>query len=211
MAHLLHIDSSPRGERSISRTLTREFISVWKQIHPSDTVTYRDIGRYPVPPIDESWIAASFSPPNQITPELATALTISDQLIDELLAAELYVFGIPMYNYSIPANFKAYIDQIVRVRRTFVVTPNGYEGLLKDKKILVITTRGGSYSAGALDFQEPYLRAFFELIGITDMTFIHTENLSGGAEVRQQSLAVTREAIQQFMSNLHAQKLVQNA
>lgn len=210
MAHILHIDSSPRGERSISRTLTREFISVWKQIHPSDTVTYRDIGRYPVPPIDESWIAASFSPPNQITPELATALTISDQLIDELLAAELYVFGIPMYNYSIPANFKAYIDQIVRVRRTFVVTPNGYEGLLKDKKILVITTRGGSYSAGILDFQEPYLRAVFELVGITDMTFIHAENLSGGAEVREQSLAVAREAIQQFMSNLHAQKLVQN-
>ncbi len=117
MTHILHIDSSPRGERSISRTLTREFISAWKQIHPSDTVTYRDIGRYPVPPIDESWIAASFSPPDQITPELATALNISNELIDELLAAELYVFGIPMYNYSIPANFKAYIDQIVRVRR----------------------------------------------------------------------------------------------
>jgi FMN-dependent NADH-azoreductase len=206
MTHILHIDSSPRGERSISRTLTREFISAWKQIHPSDTVTYRDIGRYPVPPIDESWIAASFSPPDQITPELATALNISNELIDELLAAELYVFGIPMYNYSIPANFKAYIDQIVRVRRTFVVSPNGYEGLLKDKKIVVITTRGGSYSSGALDFQEPYLRAVFELIGITDMTFIHAENLSGGAEVRQQSLAAAREAIQQFISNLATSK-----
>jgi len=206
MTHILHIDSSPRGERSISRTLTREFISAWKQIHPSDTVTYRDIGRYPVPPIDESWIAASFSPPDQITPELAIALNISNELIDELLAAELYVFGIPMYNYSIPANFKAYIDQIVRVRRTFVVSPNGYEGLLKGKKILVITTRGGSYSAGSLDFQEPYLRAVFELIGITDMTFIHAENLSGGAEVRQQSLVAAREAIQQLISNLATSK-----
>jgi FMN-dependent NADH-azoreductase len=202
MAHILHIDSSPRGDRSISRTLTREFISGWKQIHTGDTVTYRDLGHYPVPPIDESWIAASFSPPDQITPELATALNISDELIDELIAAEIYVFGIPMYNYSIPANFKAYIDQIVRVRRTFAVSPNSYEGLLKDKKILVITTRGGSYSAGSLDFQEPYLRAVFELIGITDMTFIHAENLSGGAEVRKQSLAAARAAIQQFISNL---------
>jgi FMN-dependent NADH-azoreductase len=210
MAHILHIDSSPRGvseasakhSRSLSRTLTREFISAWKQIYPGDTVTYRDIGRYPVPPIDESWIAASFSPPDQITPELATALNISNELIDELLAAELYVFGIPMYNYSIPANFKAYIDQIVRVRRTFVVSPNGYEGLLKDKKILVITTRGGSYSAGSLDFQEPYLRAVFELIGITDMTFIHAENLSGGAEARQQSLAAARAEIQKFIAKL---------
>jgi FMN-dependent NADH-azoreductase len=111
-----------------------------------------------------------------------------------------------MYNYSIPANFKAYIDQIVRVRRTFVVNSNRYEGLLKDKKILVITTRGGSYSAGSLDFQEPYLRAVFELIGITDMTFIHAENLSGGAEVRQQSLAAAREAIQQLISNLATSK-----
>jgi FMN-dependent NADH-azoreductase len=201
MTHILHIDSSPRGERSLSRTLTREFISAWKQIYPSNTVTYRDIGRYPVPPIDESWIVASFSPLDQITPEVATALNISDELIDELLAAELYVFGIPMYNYSIPANFKAYIDQIVRVRRTFVVTPNGYQGLLKCKKILVITTRGGSYSAGSLDFQEPYLRAVFELIGITDMTFIHAENLSEGAEVRQQSLATARAAIQQVIAS----------
>ncbi|GAB4205969.1 MAG: hypothetical protein Fur006_62650 [Coleofasciculaceae cyanobacterium] len=66
MVHILHLDSSPRGERSLSRTLTREFISAWKQIHPGDIVTYRDIGRYPVPPIDEAWIAASFSPPTKL-------------------------------------------------------------------------------------------------------------------------------------------------
>ena len=200
MAHILHIDSSPRSERSISRTLTNDFISAWKQTYPGDTVTYRDLGRYQVPLVDESWIAASFSPPEQITPELTAALNISDELIDELFAAELYVFGIPMYNYSVPANFKAYIDQIVRVRRTFVVSSNGYEGLVKDKKMLVITTRGGSYSGGELDFQEPYLRAVFDLIGITDITFIHAENLSMGAEVRQQSLAAARAAIQQFIA-----------
>jgi len=152
-----------------------------------------------VPFIDEAWIAASFSPPEQITPELATALSISDQLIDELLAADLYVFGIPMYNYSIPANFKAYIDQIVRVRRTFIVGADGYEGLVKDKKMLVITTRGGSYSASSLDFQVPFLQAVFELIGITDITFIHAENLSMGAEDRQQSIAAARRDIQQFI------------
>jgi FMN-dependent NADH-azoreductase len=200
MTHILHLDSSPRGERSISRTLTKQFITAWQQIYPGDTVTYRDVGRCPVPPIDESWIAASFSPSEQVTPELAAALNISNELIDELEAAELYVFGIPMYNYSVPANFKAYIDQIVRVRRTFVVGPNGYEGLVKDKKILVITTRGGSYSGGPFDFQEPYLRAIFELIGITDMTFIHAENLAMGAEARQQSLATARAAIQQLVS-----------
>lgn len=203
MTHILHLDSSPRGDRSISRALTKEFIIAWKQIYQSDQVTYRDLGRYPVPPINESWIAAAFSLTEQLTPELAAALNISNELIDELEAAQLYVFGIPMYNYSVPANFKAYIDQIVRVRRTFVVGSSGYEGLVKDKKMLVITTRGGSYSAGPLDFQEPYLRAIFEFIGITDITFIHAEKLSMGAEERQYSLAEARAAIGQFVANYH--------
>ncbi len=199
MTHILHINSSPRAERSISRQLTKEFINLWKQIHPHDTITYRDLGHSPVPFIDESWIAASFSPPEQVTPELAAALNISDELIDELLAADLYVFGIPMYNYSIPANFKAYIDQIVRVRRTFMVGADGYEGLVKDKKMLVITTRGSNYVASSLDFQAPFLQAVFELIGITDITFIHAENLSMGAEDRQQSLASARKDIQRLI------------
>jgi len=200
MTHILHLDASPRGDRSISRALTKDFITTWKQMHPGDTFTYRDLGRYPVPPIDEAWIAAAFSPPDQVTSELAAALDVSNQLIDELLAADLCVFGIPMYNYSVPANFKAYIDQIVRVRRTFVVDSDGYEGLVKGKKILMITTRGGSYSTGALDFQEPYLRAVFEFIGITEIQFIHAENLSVGAEARQQSLMAAHAAIQQFIA-----------
>ena len=197
MTHILHLDSSPRGNRSISRTLTKEFITTWKNIHPGDTVTYRNLGHNPIPPIDEAWIAAAFSSPDETTPELTTALNISNELIDELLAAKLYVFGIPMYNYSVPANFKAYIDQIVRVRRTFVVSSDGYEGLVRNKKMLVITTRGGTYSATPLDFQEPYLQAVFEFIGITDIKFIHAENLAMGIEDRQQSLAAAHVAIKE--------------
>lgn len=196
---LLHLDSSPRGERSISRTLTQQFVSLWKQMHPDVPVIYRDLGRYPVPAIDEAWIAAAFCPPAQLTPELQSALMISDELIAELLAANLYIFGIPMYNYSVPASFKAYIDQIVRVRRTFVVSADGYEGLLKDKKALVITTRGGSYAGEPLDFQEPYLRAVFGFIGVTDVTFIHAENLAIGSEERQLAIATAHEAIQQVV------------
>jgi len=200
MAHLLHLDSSPRGERSISRALTKQFIDVWKQIHPHDAITYRDLGRYPVPAIDEGWIAAAFSPPAQLTPALEAALMTSDELIEELLAANLYVFGIPMYNYSVPASFKAYIDQVVRVRRTFVVGADGYEGLLKDKKAVAITTRGGSYAGEPLDFQEPYLRAVFDFIGITDVTFIHAENLAMGADERQYSIASAHKAIHQVIT-----------
>jgi FMN-dependent NADH-azoreductase len=81
MTHLLHIDSSPRGERSHSRRLTGEFVEQWKQVHLSETVTYRDIGRNPVPHVDEPWIAAGYTPPEQRTPQLQSAIRISDQLV----------------------------------------------------------------------------------------------------------------------------------
>ena len=200
MVHILHLDSSPRGERSISRTLTKQFVNVWKQLHPDDAITYRDLGRNPAPPIDEAWIAAAFSSPEQLTPALEAALMTSDELIEELLTANLYVFGIPMYNYSVPASFKAYIDQVVRVQQTFMVGADGYEGLLKNKKALVITTRGGSYAGEPLDFQEPYLRAVFDFIGITDVTFIHAENLAMGADERQFSIAAAHKSIHQVIA-----------
>ena len=148
MANILHIDTSPRGERSISRSLSYEFITSWKDTHPGDTVTYRDLGHNPVPHVDESWIAAAFTPPETRTPELAQAIKLSDDLVDEFLAADRYVFGVPMYNFSIPSTFKAYIDQIVRGGRTFAVTENGFQGLVdSSKKVLVITARGGSFSS----------------------------------------------------------------
>lgn len=200
MTHILHLDSSPRGDRSTSRALTKQFVNVWKQMHPDDVITYRDLGRYPVPPINEAWIAAAFSPPDQLTPPLEAALMISDELIDELLAADIFVFGVPMYNYSVPASFKAYIDQVVRVRRTFIVGADGYEGLLKDKKALVITTRGGSYTGKPLDFQEPYLRAVFDFIGMTDVTFIHAENLAMGVDERQYAITAAHKALHQLIT-----------
>lgn len=200
MTHILHLDSSPRSDRSISRALTKQFVDLWKQLQPADVITYRDLGHNPVPPIDEAWIAAAFSPPDQLTPALKAALAISDELIDELLAANLYVFGVPMYNYSVPASFKAYIDQIVRVQRTFAVRADGYEGLLKDKKVLVITTRGGSYAGGPFDFQEPYLQAVFNFVGITDIRFIHAENLAMGADERHCAIAATHKAIYQTIA-----------
>ncbi len=201
MSHILHVDSSPRGSRSISRTLTKEFVSSWLQQYPGDTMTYRDIGHHPVSPINESWIAAAFNKSEILPTELADALQISDELIAELLQADRYVFGIPMYNFSVPANFKAYIDQIVRVNRTF--TP-AWEGLLNHKKMLVISTRGSGYAAGSdladYDFQEPYLRTVFGLIGVNDITFIYAENLNEGADARGQSLAQARDLIQQTIT-----------
>ncbi|BAY76458.1 NAD(P)H dehydrogenase (quinone) [Nostoc linckia NIES-25] len=205
MPNILHIDSSPRSDRSHSRELSKEFITAWKTAHPEDAIAYRDLGRHPVPHVDEPWIAAAFSPPETHTPELAEAIRISDELIDEFLAADRYVFGVPMYNLNIPSTFKAYIDQIVRVNRTFTVdAQGGYKGLVEGKKAVIITARGGDFSAtspfAAYDFQEPYLSAIFGFIGLTDIQFINANSLNEGDATRTQSLAEARTKIQDLIA-----------
>ncbi|MBF2084633.1 FMN-dependent NADH-azoreductase [Thermoleptolyngbya sp. C42_A2020_037] len=207
MAHLLHLDSSPRDARSRSRQLTREFVAAWKQAHPTDTVTYRDIGRDPLPHVSEAWIAAAYTPPDQRTPELWEAIDLSDRLVDELLAADICVIGVPMYNFSVPSGMKAYIDQIVRIGRTFELTPedaeNPYKPLVLGKKMFIITSRGISgYGPGEkyemLNYQDPYLQAVFGLIGITDITFIAVENEESGEHSLAESIANARVQIAQL-------------
>lgn len=203
MANILHIDSSPRGERSISRTVTSDLIAAWKRSHPDDSVTYRDLGHHPVPHVDEPWIAAAFTSPTERSPELQQAIKLSDALVDEFLAADRYVFGVPMYNFSVPSTFKAYIDQIVRVGRTFALNEQGFAGLVdSSKKMIVITARGGSYQQGtpaaAYDLQEPYIRSIFNFVGITDIKFIHAENLNSE---RDQSLDQAHKGVQEALAD----------
>jgi FMN-dependent NADH-azoreductase len=200
MSHILHLDSSPRAERSLSRTLSHEFVKAWQEAHSDDTVTYRDLGHQAIPHVSEPWVAAAFSAPADRTPELQAAISCSDELVDELLAADRYVMGIPLYNLSVPSIFKAYIDQIVRVGRTFAIDASGaYTGLVKNKKMLVITSQGGYYRPGseaeAYNFHEPYLRTIFGFIGVTDISFIYADGLAMGEEARDKSVAAARAEI----------------
>ncbi|WP_404788413.1 FMN-dependent NADH-azoreductase [Altericista sp. CCNU0014] len=204
MAHILHIDASPRGERSVSRMLAKEFVAQWKATYPDDTVTYRDIGRYPVPLLSEAWIAGVFTTPDQWSPESAKALQISDELVDEFWAADRYVFSIPMYNFSIPAHFKAYIDQIVRVGRTFVLDEAGYKGLVHDRKMTIILAQGGVYPEGSpsqiYDLQTPYLKLIFGFMGITDIDFVYANGLALGDDTRSQAIASARSALKTMVA-----------
>lgn len=209
MAHILHIDSSPRGERSHSRSMTREFVEQWKQANPTDTVTHRDIGRNPVPHVDEPWIAAAFTPPEQRTPELWEAIRISDQLVDEFLAADIYVIGVPMYNFSVPSAFKAYIDQIVRTGRTVAFEPNdaanAFKPLVLGKKMFIIEARGDSgFQPGGryetMNHLDPYLVTIFGFMGITDITFIHVENDEYGGQKLADSIVAARNKITELVA-----------
>ncbi|MEI9998905.1 MAG: FMN-dependent NADH-azoreductase [Verrucomicrobiota bacterium] len=192
MSKLLVINSSPRGERSLSRRLTNDFVHQWSKRHPDAAILSRDLAAHPVPVVTEAWIIGAFAPPEARTPEANTAIAVSDQLVDELLSADRFVIGVPMYNFNIPATFKAYLDQIVRVGRTFSVGAGGYEGLVKGKKALFVTSSGGSFPAGtpyaAYNFQEPYLRAVFGFIGITDVQFVVADGQSLGDAAAKDSV-----------------------
>jgi FMN-dependent NADH-azoreductase len=204
MPTLLHIDASPRRERSVSRQLTNDFATAWKRAHPGGQIIYRDLGHNPVPLVNETFIAANFTPPDAHSTELRAALTISNELIAELEAASEYVFGVPMHNFSVPAVFKAYIDQIVRVGRTFAVDASGYKGLLHGKKATVITSSGGVYRAGSpaapYNLQEPWIRTIFGFVGITEVDFVVADGLTEvelGKRNREEYLKPIREQIQQ--------------
>ncbi len=205
MANTLHIDSSPRGDRSKSRKLAKEFIAAWQDQHPDNVITYRDLRQTPVPHVTEAWIVACFTPPEALTPEMAEVLKFSDELVDELLAADRCVFSVPMYNFSIPSNFKAYIDQVVRVGRTFTEEDGQVKGLANGKKVLFITSRGVEFGAGSpyegWDCQEPALRYAFQFMGVTDIQFIHANGLDMGDEARKRALDKAQSKILELVDS----------
>lgn len=189
-----------RRQRSKSRKLAKEFIAAWQDQHPDDVITYRDLRQTPVPHVTEDWIVAGFAPPETLTPEMAEPLKFSDELVDEFLAADRCVFSVPMYNFSIPSNFKAYIDQVVRVGRTFIEEEGQVKGLANGKKVLFITSRGVEFGVGSpyegWDCQEPALRYAFQFMGVTDIQFIHANGLDMGDEARKRGLDEAQSKIQ---------------
>ena len=175
---LLQVDSSARAS-SVTRRLTAKFTEEWKKNHPDGEVMQRDLPATALPLITDDWLATRLEE-SKLTPAQRSSLSTSDELIEELRAADTVVIGAPMYNFSIPSLLKAWIDQIVRLGKTVGHGPNGPQGLLARKKVVVITSRGAAYekgtARGAFDFQEPYLLHILAFIGLTDVTFIHAEN-----------------------------------
>ncbi|KJC60320.1 FMN-dependent NADH-azoreductase [Bradyrhizobium sp. LTSPM299] len=173
MTLLLVIEASPRHEHSASRILTAQFVEKWARSHPNGSVVVRDLVQSNLQFVDLPWIGAAFTPPEQHSPEHASALKTSTTLIEELKAADHIVIGTPMYNFSIPALLKAYIDQIVRVG---VTVSTAYEGMLKNKKATVILTTGGDFSPGApfasANVASSYLKQILGFIGISDVDIV---------------------------------------
>ena len=180
MKILLAINCSGRITRSITRRLTDRFIGVWRSQNPEGTVVQRDIGQNPPSPVNESWISAAFADPAKHTSAMRDALRLSEEFVEEIVAADAIVIGTPIYNFGMPAQLKAYFDQVIRVGRTFAFTADSsdpYRPLLASKPVTVITAAGdGSmYPGGALahlNFLEPHLTTVLGFIGLTDVTFV---------------------------------------
>jgi FMN-dependent NADH-azoreductase len=204
---LLQIDSSARAS-SITRRLTAKFAEEWRKKHPDGEVIQRDLSVTAPPLITDDW-GGTYLEDSKLTRAQRAYLSASDELIEELKAAGTIVIGAPMYNFSIPSSLKAWIDQIVRMGKTFTYGPNGSQGVLQKKKVVIITSRGGAYEKGspreAFDFQEPYLRHILGFIGLTDVTFIHAENQA--REEAAVSVAAVAERIGRIASDQEEQVL----
>ncbi len=175
MATLLHLDSSGQNESSVTRKLSAYYAQRWLEANPGSRVIYRDLTTSSIDFVSNQHINAFFTPNDSLDAEQKDLIRLPDELARELQDADTYVIGAPMYNFSIPAVLKAYIDMIVRAGVTFSYSSTGLEGLLKNKKVIVVTASGSDFSRPAMkgyDFLEPYLRAIFGFIGITDVTFI---------------------------------------
>jgi FMN-dependent NADH-azoreductase len=176
MPTLLHIDSSPLYGQSVSRQLTGAFVTQWKSSHPTGKVVDRDLTGTAIAPISAEWVGAVFTPEEARTVEQKELLSLSDAFLAELEQADEYVFGVPMHNFGVPSSLKLWIDQIARVGKTFTYANGAPKGLIIGKKATFIIATGGIYDAqtqmASFNFVEPYLRALFGFLGLTDVTFL---------------------------------------
>lgn len=182
MNSILYLKSSLNGEQGQSNILSDPLIGALKS---QATVIERDLAANPLPHLSQEEMAAWMAPADERNDAQQALVHISDTLIKELQASQTLVIAMPMYNFGVPSTFKAWIDRVARAGITFKYTENGPVGLLEDKKVIVIATRGGLHAGSETDTQSPYLRHVFGLLGITDIQFIYAEGLNmTGSEAR---------------------------
>ena len=196
MTTILKINSSLYSQDGQSSQLADRFIDALRERAPGAHVIERDLAREPVPHLDAARFQAFLAPPAQRTPAQQAIAAESDALIDELRRADVIVLGLPMYNFGVSSQLKAYFDHVARAGVTFKYTEQGAVGLLTGKKAYVFATRGGRYVGTPADTQTAYVRQFLGFLGISDVEFTYAEGLALGAQARDASLAQARTAVQ---------------
>ena len=194
---VLHVDASILGDSSVSRQLSAAIVRRLREIHPGSAVTRYDLGAAPIGHLTGAHLAAARSAATADA-ALQDDLARGQRALEDFLGADIVVVGAPMYNFAVSSQLKAWIDRLAVAGKTFRYTANGPEGLAGGKKLIVASSRGGTYGpdtpTASLDHQEKYLRDIFGFFGITDLTFVRAEGLNISAEQRQASIgAATAE------------------
>ena len=220
MLRLLHIDSSARPGRSgeqphgsHTRRLSARFVRGWQALRPQDAIIYRDVAACPPGPVTGEWVHAAFTPPAQRAPWMQAVLAESDGLVDEVISADLIVIGVPMYNFGMPSTLKAWIDNIVRVGRTFGFDRSRggepYWPLLADqrKHAVLLSSRGDyGYAPGECLASENHVEAGvmtpLRYIGIDNVDCVAIEYDEFADERLHASIADTEVAVDSLVERL---------
>jgi FMN-dependent NADH-azoreductase len=195
MSTLLQINSGIFGDHSNSTTLANEFTSQYLAQHPDAQVVLRDLISEPIAHLDANTIGAFASEEESRSPEQQAMVDFSQQLIDELSSADAVVLGLPMYNFNVPSQLKAYMDQVARAGITFKYTETGPQGLLADKPVYVIAARGGFHQGQESDTQTGFVKTFFAFLGIKNVQFIYAEGVNMGDEAKASAYSAAKDAI----------------
>ncbi len=201
--NVLHIDSGILGDHSVSRRLTAAVSAQIKAEQPGAAVTYRDLVANPLPHLSGAHLMAANAKPEDVDAQVAAEVEESRVVLEEFLAADTVVLGVPMYNFSLPSQLKAWIDRIAVAGKTFRYTAEGPEGLAKGKKVIIVSTRGGHYSAGpaaVMDHQESYLRSVLGFLGVTDIEIVRAEGLNLSADSKVEAISEAERVISDRVS-----------
>lgn len=195
MSNVLVLKSSILATYSQSNQLADFFVEQWSATHSGDTITVRDLAADPVPVLDGELVNILRPSDAPLSPRQQEALALSDKLIAELQANDIIVIAAPMYNFNISTQLKNYFDLIARAGVTFRYTENGPEGLVKGKRAIILTSRGGIHKGTPTDLVEPYLRLFLSFIGITDVEFVFEEGIAYGPDMATKAQAEAKSAL----------------
>lgn len=192
---ILQIKSSVFSGNGQSSRLADEFVALLRLQNPGARVVERDLAAEAVPHLDGARVAAFLAKPQERSAEQNTVVAYSDALIGELRRADVIVLGLPMYNFGVPSQLKAWFDHIARAGETFKYTDKGAVGLLTGKKAYIFAARGGAYAGTPNDWQTQYVRYFLGFLGITDVEFVYAEGLALGEESRNKGIAAARAGV----------------
>ena len=207
MKKLLHIIATPRGGESRTLRVTGSFLEAFRERHPDWVIEDLDLHKESLPSLTVKRVDGKYVllGGRDLSGELKEAWRDIVAHIERCMSADAYLISTPMWNFSIPYVLKQYIDIIVQPKYLFRYTESGVEGLVKDKKMVIITSRGGDYSspeARRSDFQEPYLRFIFGFVGIADISFIIAQPMDMGPEAQQAALLQARKDAQSLALSL---------